>query len=546
MSVTLVRYEAARRALAAAHRVDEVKAIRDKAEAVRVYAKQARDLDMQNMAAEIRIRAERRAGELLAELAKNPGSRGEGRPCKDGTKLRRSSRTTTYPPKLEEIGVTRDQSSKWQRLAKLIDDSTFEQALTLAKEKNGELTSAALLREIKEITKPEGVVVEPDINVIAAELVREIESVSRRGKLEEVVRFRSRLNPTIRRNLITALKNTGSDAAAFEAQLSKDFRELSPNGKCHQRVIRERMAEEPEPDLEEKRRLAADFKNAVVREISYDEARNVILANEWLGNLGTTEHAYGIFFGVHLGGVVCFGRTAGTQVVRSICGSEHSDKVVTLCRGACVHWAHSHSASYLISSACRQMSTKGFHIFAGYSDPEAGEIGTIYQASNWLYCGMTSPAEKFRTPDGKIHDARQVHCMTRDRTGGTMKYKRTRAEQMELLLEQGCEFFDGTPKHCYVGIYGDRRIKRILRNALRWEVLPYPKRPQVPDVAVEPASVDLLIPSSLPKAMARACKPSVHLRADGPLLPLLIRPIHLPSQTEMPSEALNVGLPLIT
>ena len=59
-----------------------------------------------------------------------------------------------------------------------------------------------------------------------------------------------------------------------------------------------------------------------------------------------------------------------------------------------------------------------------------------------------------------------------------MKYKRSRAEQKKLLLEQGCEFFEGTPKHRYVGIYGDRRTKRLLKAALRWPVLAYPKRPQ--------------------------------------------------------------------
>ncbi len=501
MTIALVRYDAARKAIAAAHRVDEVKHIRDKAEAVRVYAKQAGDFELQNKAAEIRLFAERRAGELLADMSKNPGTRGEGRPRKDGTKIRRSSSATTYPPKLDDIGITKDQSSKWQRLAKLIDDAAFERALTRAKERNGELTTAALLREIKEVVRPTGGVVEPDINVIAAELIRDVESDAIREKLKTVVQLRNRLNPTIRKNLISALKNAARDAANVEAQLSKDFHEFPTNGKCHQRIVRENMAKQPEPQLREKRALAANFKNAVVRAISYDEAKNLILANEWLGNMGTTEFTYGLFFGGYLAGAVCFGSTAGTNVKNSVCGAEHADKVLTLSRGACVHWAHPHSASFLINAACREMTTKGYHIFVAYSDPAANEVGTVYQASNWLYCGTTNPTEKYRTRDGKVWDARNVQHLTRDWTGGTVNYVRTRAQQKQLLKEQGCEFFKDTGrKFRYVGIYGDRRMKRILRRALRWEVLPYPKRQQVCDTtsgltAAEPPQPAVFDPS---------------------------------------------------
>ena len=202
----LIRYDAAKRALAAAHSVDEVRAILSKAEAIRVYAKQAGDFELQNQAAEIRIRAERRAGELLVDMQTS----GERQPKERGRPSKVSSPTT-----LPKLGITRDQSSKWQRLARMIDDATFDKAVAQAKENDGELTTAGLLRAIREIVTPSEVFIEPDINVVAAELTRDIESQGRKAKLEAVVRLRGRLNPTIRKKLILALKNAKRRSRTF-------------------------------------------------------------------------------------------------------------------------------------------------------------------------------------------------------------------------------------------------------------------------------------------------------------------------------------------
>src|ERR1035437_4788833 len=98
-------------------------------------------------------------------------------------------------------------------------------------------------------------------------------------------------------------------------------------------------------------------RNAVVKEISYEQAKSVIIANEYLASMNSaTEWSYGLYFGEHLGGVIGFGAVAGSNVAASVCGAHHRHKVAIICRGASLFWAHPHSGSYLVSAACRAMT----------------------------------------------------------------------------------------------------------------------------------------------------------------------------------------------
>lgn len=247
---------------------------------------------------------------------------------------------------------------------------------------------------------------------------------------------------------------------------------------AHQRLIREWHAGDGHP-------VPADFSTASVREISTAKAKTIIAKYEWLAAMGgsamgATRRAFGLFFDGELAGVECFGANAGSNTAASVCGPEHAHEVLTLVRGACIHWAHPHSASFLISASCRMLAREGKHIFVAYSDEDGGEIGTVYQASNWFYCGVTNPQQGrlFQAPGGKWRDERCISGFARQRAndGPFFFRKPTRKEVTERMDRLGFKFSQRSPKHRYVGIYGDKSVRRELRAALVWQTLPYPKR----------------------------------------------------------------------
>ena len=102
----LAKYDAARRALAEATTIDEAKDFRDKALAMEAYAFQAKDAELVAMATEIKRRATRRIGELMAELKAADklakGARGSG---SNQYQVRVSEKPT---PTLAEQGIDKN------------------------------------------------------------------------------------------------------------------------------------------------------------------------------------------------------------------------------------------------------------------------------------------------------------------------------------------------------------------------------------------------------------------------------------------------------
>ena len=162
--VSLVRYDAACKALADAKSFDEVKEIRDKAEAMRAYARQAKNKSLEFDAASLRIRAERELGKMLQKTEKaKPGPYSKP----GGRSVKRADRSAAT---LKEIGISKDLSARSRKLA-AVPDVVFEGKI------------ADLGRKVRE----EGERVTTDLLKIGADKQRESEARESEGRIELIL-----------------------------------------------------------------------------------------------------------------------------------------------------------------------------------------------------------------------------------------------------------------------------------------------------------------------------------------------------------------------
>lgn len=169
--------------------------------------------------------------------------------------------------------------------------------------------------------------------------------------------------------------------------------------------------------------------------------------------------AFGLYIDDELKGVVTFGIPASPSLCMGICGKEHSAIVLELNR-LCLMDNNKNESSFLVSNAIKQLPKPT--IVVSYADHAQGHVGYIYQATNFLYTGLSAHRVDW-TVKGLEH-----------------KHSKTLSDGMTLesiKAKYGDDFYyaERSRKHRYILFHGSKTDKKVLNSKLKYEILPYPK-----------------------------------------------------------------------
>lgn len=177
-----------------------------------------------------------------------------------------------------------------------------------------------------------------------------------------------------------------------------------------------------------------------------------LLERHYARRMCSITYAFGLYDGEELVGVCTFGSPASPPLCKGVCGEHNRDYVLELNRLVVDERRTKNTLSWFVSKCLGMLPPS---IIVSYADTSQGHHGYIYQATNWLYTGLSAKRQErydVNNPD---------------------KHSRTIWHQTGVQVEFA--YRDRPQKHRYIYFTGSKKQKRKWRKELNYDVLPYPK-----------------------------------------------------------------------
>jgi hypothetical protein len=201
-----------------------------------------------------------------------------------------------------------------------------------------------------------------------------------------------------------------------------------------------------------------------VQSIPSVEARPWILNRHYAKRMCPISYAFGIYEKGNMIGVVTYGTPLSSTLRDGVCGKEWSNNVLELNRLCCDN--KKNVASMLVGRSLNMLPKPS--IVVSYADQGQGHVGYVYQATNFIYTGLSA---KFKDP--MVKGMEHKHHTTIGDEG------RGHASRVEYLREKygsdNVYYVERARKHRYIFFVGSKTDKWKMRKAMKYQEEDYPK-----------------------------------------------------------------------
>ena len=198
-----------------------------------------------------------------------------------------------------------------------------------------------------------------------------------------------------------------------------------------------------------------------IQRIDYKTAMYYIVEYHYLHRKCPCSFAYGLFDAANdIKGVIVYGTPSSAALRRGICGDEEKDNVIELTRLWVSDDVPKNGESFLIGNTIPLVNK---NIIVSYAEPDENHIGYVYQATNWIYTGLSAKRTNIA-----VEGIKGVHNQTI-----TDKYS---IKELHELFKGKVVNVPRPRKHRYVYFNADKRKKKELLKKLKYPILPYPKK----------------------------------------------------------------------
>jgi hypothetical protein len=199
----------------------------------------------------------------------------------------------------------------------------------------------------------------------------------------------------------------------------------------------------------------------IVRPIEKYEAEPWILKKHYAKRMCQIQYAFGAFYGSEMKGIVTYGLPASQQLCKGVCGEDWASSVLELNRLCCC--TIKDLASKIVGKSLSLLPKPT--IVVSYADSAQGHVGYVYQATNFIYTGLS-----VRHLDWTIEGFDGMHGRSIARMAG--------GKGKDFLKEKYKEKFqeiERPRKHRYIYFVGYKSQIKKLRSCLKYPIMDYPK-----------------------------------------------------------------------